>query len=598
MVIIMSEKTGNFQENIHSADYLAPYREKLIKSDSMVSDRYRKKESLNGQWHYCIDQYDTCLRAKWFEENYYDADGRPYPLDFSFDTWETIKVPSCWNLHSDKLFLYEGSIVYTRRFIYRNHGEDKVFIKFSGVAYEAFVFVNKKFMGMHEGASTPFYIDVTDILEDENRIVVVVNNTRKRTGVPCDNTDWFNYGGLYRDVEIIRLPDVFMQNFSLCLTPDMKSIKASIRISDAAAGSSAVLKIDELDINTKIEVRNGFGEVTISADPTLWSPENPKLYDVSVEYGKDKLCERIGFRDIKVKGTDVFLNGENILLKGVCAHEESVFNGKSVSEAEIREYYRLAKEMNCNYMRLAHYPHSELCAQIADEVGMLLWEEIPVYWAIEFGYKRVYENAENQLIELIRRGINRASIIIWSVGNENPDTDERLEFMKSLALMSKKTDPSRLVSAACLVNGVELKIDDRLVEYIDIIGINEYYGWYEPDFSKLIRLFNNSDPSKPVIISEFGADARVGYRGTKDELMTEDNQLYVYQRQIETFKQISYIKGTSPWIFFDFRCPRRAHSVQNYYNIKGLLSADKSYKKPAYFAMQEFYATWGEDDLV
>jgi len=592
----MSEKTGNYQANIHYADYLAPYRKTLIKSESMISDRYRTKESLNGFWHYCVDQYDTCLRAKWFEENYYDVDGRPYPLDFSFDTWETIKVPSCWNLQSDKLFLYEGSIVYTRRFIYRNHGEDRVFIKFSGAAYESYVFVNKKFMGMHEGASTPFYIDVTDVLEDENRIIVVVNNTRKRTSVPCDNTDWFNYGGLYRDVEILRLPDVFIQNFSLNLASDMKSINASVRVNDASVNSTAIIKIDELGICAEVEVKNGFGEMTIGADPTLWSPENPKLYDVSVEFGKDKLRERIGFRDVKVKGTDVYLNGEKIVLKGVCAHEESVFNGKSVSEAEIREYYQLAKEMNCNYMRLAHYPHSEACAQIADEVGMLLWEEIPVYWAIEFSNKEVYENAENQLVELIRRGINRASVIIWSVGNENPDTDERLEFMKSLALKSKKIDPTRLVSAACLVNGAELKIDDRLVEYIDIIGINEYYGWYEPDFSKLIKLFNNSNPAKPVIISEFGADARVGYRGTKDELMTEDNQLYVYQRQIETFKKIPYIKGTSPWIFFDFRCPRRAHSVQNYYNIKGLLSADKSYKKPAYFAMQEFYANWGVED--
>jgi beta-glucuronidase len=224
---------------------------------------------------------------------------------------------------------------------------------------------------------------------------------------------------------------------------------------------------------------------------------------------------------------------------------------------------------------------------------MLLWEEVPVYWAIEFRNKNVYENAENQLTELIKRGINRAGIVIWSVGNENPDADDRLTFMKSLALHSKKLDPTRLVSAACLVNGDELKIEDRLIEYIDIVGINEYYGWYIPDFSQLIKMFSNSNPSKPVIISEFGADARVGFRGTKDELMTEDNQLYVYQRQIEAFKQIPYIKGISPWIFFDFRCPRRTHPVQNYYNIKGLLSADKKYKKPAYYTMQEFYANWG-----
>jgi len=590
----MSDVKGNFVENIHLVDYLAAYRKKLIKSDSLIADRYRTKESLNGQWQFCIDQYDTCLRAKWFEENYYDVDGRPYPLDYSFDTWETIKVPSCWNLHSDKLFLFEGSIVYTRRFIYRNHGEDKVFIKFGGAAYEAYVFVNKKFVGMHEGASTPFYVDATDILEDENRIVVVVSNTRKRTGVPCENTDWFNYGGLYRDVELIRLPETFIKEASVSYAPEENAIRATVKINGPDVGSSAKIIIKELNINTQLELKNGQGEVLIKTGPVLWTPENPKLYDVSIEYGKDKLNERIGFRDIKVRGTDIYLNGEKILLKGVCAHEESVFNGKSVSEDEIREYFQLAKEMNCNYMRLAHYPHSEKAAQIADEVGIMLWEEIPVYWAIEFGCKEVYENAENQLAELIKRDINRASVIIWSVGNENEDTDDRLEFMKSLALASKKLDPARLVSAACLVNAVELKIEDRLVDYLDIIGINEYYGWYEPDFSKLIKIFANSDPDKPVIISEFGADARIGYRGTKDELMTEDNQLYVYQRQIETFKKIPYVKGICPWIFFDFRCPRRAHTVQNYYNIKGLLSADKTYKKPSYYVMQEFYSTWGK----
>jgi len=450
-------------------------------------------------------------------------------------------------------------------------------------------------MGMHEGASTPFFVDVTDVLEDENRIIVVVNNTRKRTGVPCENTDWFNYGGLYRSVELLRLPKTFIQDFSLSLNPDGNGIRVSMHLNGEDSDSKAVLRIEELDIETEIELFSGFGEAIIDADPILWTPESPKLYNVSIEYGDDKINDRIGFREIKVEGTDIYLNGKKILLKGVCAHEESVFNGKSVSEKEIRRYYKLAKEMNCNYMRLAHYPHSEACAQIADEVGMLLWEEIPVYWAIEFGDKQVYENAENQLAELIKRDKNRASVIIWSVGNENADSEERIEFMKSLALKSKELDPTRLVSAACLVNTKELRIEDRLVEYIDVVGINEYYGWYEPDFSKLIKMFNNSDPGKPVIISEFGADAKVGYRGTNDELMTEDNQLYVYQRQIETFKQIPYLKGTSPWIFFDFRCPRRTHSVQNYYNIKGLLSADKTYKKPAYFAMQEFYSVWGED---
>ena len=585
---------GNFQENIHLANFENQYRQKLI-TDSAITDYRREKESLNGLWNYAVDQYDTCLRAKWFEEIYEDAYGRPYPMDFSFDSWPTINVPSCWNLKEDKLHIYEGTLVYTRRFTYHNHGEDRVFIKIGAANYQAAVFVNKKYMGMHLGGSTPFYVEVTDVLEKENRILIAVNNTRRRTNVPCDNTDWFNYGGIYRDVELLRLPKAFVRDFKIYLKPDSDfgKICAEVMV-DGASSGTAKLSIAELGIDADIGLTNGKGSITIDAKPQLWDVDNPKLYNAEVAFEGDKLCERIGFREIKVVGEEVYLNGKKIFLRGVCSHEESVPNGKAMSDEEILESYRIAKEMNCNFMRLAHYPHTERASQIADEVGMLLWEEIPVYWAIEFGNKDTYIDAENQLAELILRDYNRASVIIWSVGNENADTDERLTFMSNLAKKSKELDPTRLVSAACLVNHHHdaLVIADRLCDDVDIIGINEYYGWYEPDFSKLMKVFENSKPGKPVIISEFGADAYPGMRGTKDTMFTEDHQLHVYQQQIQAFTNgPSYLCGVSPWILFDFRCPRRTHHMQGYYNRKGLVHADKKEKKLAFYAMQEYYAT-------
>lgn len=158
--------------------------------------------------------------------------------------------------------------------------------------------------------------------------------------------------------------------------------------------------------------------------------------------------------------------------------------GKTTDEEDIRATIRLAKEeLGCNFLRLAHYPHSRLLPRIADEMGILLWEEIPVYWAIAFHDRETYADAENQLSELIRRDRNRASVIIWSGGNENPDTDDRLRFMAGLAQKARSLDDSRLVSAACLVNTAKLKIEDRLAEHLDVIGLNEYYGWYDPDFA-------------------------------------------------------------------------------------------------------------------
>jgi beta-glucuronidase len=586
-----SKDIDNFQECIHLVDYEKAYYSKMIQGDSLICDYYREKESLNGYWNFGIDQYDNCLRSKWYEEKYYDVDGRQYPVDFSFDTWEKMKVPSCWNMQAEKYFLYEGSAVYTRTFKYKNKGEKRAFIKFGGINYEAKVFLNKQYVGMHKGGSTPFYIEVTGLLEETNRILVVANNTRKRTNVPCENTDWFNYGGIYRDVELLRLPETYIKDFTLNLVPDSNynKIKATVQVDGSQKNGKALLEIQELKIETEIEIKDGCGSIELDTQPQLWSPENPKLYDTIVTYNDDVLTEKIGLREISVKGTEIYLNGEKIFLKGICAHEESVKNGKAVKEEEIRENYRLAKEMNCNYMRLAHYPHSEKAARIADEMGIMLWEEIPVYWAIDFANQDTYKDAENQLSELITRDRNRASVIIWSVGNENADSDERLKFMSSLAKKARELDPTRLISAACLVDLPTLKIADRLAEYVDIIGINEYYGWYEPDFSKLVKIFENSQPSKPVIISEFGADAKAGERGTKDDLHTEDGQAEVYRKQTNTLKTIPYVKGTSPWILFDFRCPRRLHTMQNYYNIKGLLSADKSYKKPSFYIMQKFY---------
>lgn len=169
------------------------------------------------------------------------------------------------------------------------------------------------------------------------------------------------------------------------------------------------------------------------------------------------------------------------------------------------------------------------------------------------------------------------------------DTEDRLRFMKNLAAAAKSIDKTRLVSGACLVNYQKNVIDDRLGEYLDIIGINEYCGWYEPDFSHLPDTLNNSSLNKPVIITEFGADAKAGHRGNVSDKGTEDCQAAIYKKQVETLSKISYIKGMTPWILYDFRSPRRLNDLQNYYNLKGLCSADKKYRKMAFFVLKEFY---------
>lgn len=570
--------------------YKSNFEQGTAYAGTMIYDRFRKKESLNGEWHYAIDQYDTCVSQRWYEENYYDEGGNLLPIDYSFDEWDTMYLPCCWNTFDKMFLLYEGSMIFTRKFFFAKQNEDeRVFLKIGAVNYLCRVYLNKKYVGMHKGGSTPFYFDITDFLEHSNRIIIQADSTRRNEQVPPSVTDWFNYGGIYRDIEIIRVPKVHIKNFGIALVPGsgFKKIRAEVMLSEKV-DSTASLEIDELGVKVDVPIKDGGGEIIFEAAPELWSPENPKLYDVTLTCEKDSVKDRVGFREIRVQGMDILLNGKPIFLRGISCHEDSTPNGKALTDEERIENIRIAKELGCNFMRVAHYPHSERMSQLADELGLLLWEEIPVYWAVYFGTKDTYYDAENQLCELMTRDYNRASVIIWSVGNENQDTDERLKFMGELADFAHRYDHTRLVSAACLVNFAKNAIEDRLEQYLDIIGLNEYCGWYAADFRTLPALFENSDPKKPVIITEFGADAMAGNRGTVTDKGTEDCQAFVYEKQIENIRKISYIKGMTPWILRDFRCPRRTAVTQKYYNTKGLVSASGK-RKMAFGVLRDFY---------
>ncbi len=595
----MSEKAGTHISHIHDADYEAPYLEKMLTSAALVNETGWGLESLNGKWNFGVDWYDTSRRAKWFLEEGRDPGGRPLPVDWDWEAWERICVPSCWNLARKELRYFEGSGVYTRTFRYLPEREgERAFLRFEGSSYRTSVFLNGSYLGTHDGASTPFCAEISAVAKADNRIVVVAR--RRVDRVPMENIDWFNYGGIYRDVLLLRTPPAFIKDWFLRLVPDGKFQTIALDVEAAAPGGlpaegEARLRIPDLGMELPIPVRKGKGSIRFSARPELWSPGNPRLYEIELGFAgsaaasSDTVSERVGFREITVRGRDILLNGKPIFLKGICVHEDHIETGKTTDEATIRATIAHLRELNGNYLRLAHYPHDGRFARIADELGVLLWSEVPVYWAIAFDNPATYADAENQLAELVLRDRNRASVVIWSVGNENDDTDARLSFMSRLAAKARELDGTRPISAACLINHEKLAIEDRLADQLDIIGVNEYYGWYDPDFSKLPRIIENSKPSKPVVLCEFGGDARSGERGSVDDLWTEDKQARLYEKQVEVIGACPYIKGTSPWILYDFRCPRRLNRYQELFNRKGLVDADRKTKKLAFSVMGDFY---------
>lgn len=589
------KKAENFKQHIHVVDYRLQYEENRATAETLMSIEGREIELLNGPFHFSPDPYETCLRAKWFKEKKISDNGLPLPIDSDFEGWPTINVPSCWNTECKDLYYYESTALYFKTFKYKEHNPgERVFLHFEGSSYRTYVFLNGKVIGMHDGASTPFSFEITDtLIPDENRLIIAVDASRSKDRVPMDNTDWFNYGGIYRDIMLVRTPATYIQNFFSQLQPHTTNeVFASVTM-DKKINGKAIYRITELGIEKEIPIKEGKGSIVFKADLQLWSPENPKLYTVEISTEDDALCENIGFRDIQVDGINILLNGKPIFLKGISVHEDHITLGKSTNEQVIRDTIADLKEMHGNFIRLAHYPHTRLFSKIADEMGVLLWEEIPVYWAINFTNEATYTDAENQLAELIIRDRNRASVIIWSVGNENPDTDARLSFMSSLAKKTRELDPTRLVSAACLVNTAKLKLEDRLMEHLDIIGNNEYYGWYEPNFEDLLTILNNTDLTKPVIITEFGGGARAGNHGTKDTMWTEEFQEALYIKQFTTLDKAKYVRGMTPWIFYDFRAVRRLNRYQEGFNRKGLIDSDRKTKKLAFYVTQKYYKTKG-----
>ena len=306
----------------------------------------------------------------------------------------------------------------------------------------------------------------------------------------------------------------------------------------------------------------------------------------------DTIKDNIGFRSIETKGDKILLNGKSIFLHGISIHEEAPFrSGRAYSKEDAVTLLSWAKELGCNYVRLAHYPHNENMVREADKLGLLVWSEIPVYWTILWKNKKTLRNAENQLTEMIRRDKNRASIIIWSMANETPRSDERNVFLETLIDKAKSLDSTRLITAATELDqqGKTMIIDDPLSNYLDVIGINEYIGWYNAKPGDAPKFVWKSKFNKPVIISELGAAALYGYHGDKDTRWTEEYQAYVYQNQIKMLRKIPFLSGMSPWILMDFRSPRRPLPyIQDFWNRKGLIS-NRGEKKEAFYTLQKFY---------
>ena len=473
--------------------------------------------SLNGEWNYIVDVQ---------EEGYYDYRMKPMQwgffqnakpqrpedlIEYDFDKSPTMRIPGDWNTQDERLFFYEGTVWFKKSFQAVPMQECRTLLYFGAVNYHCHVWVNGKKAGEHIGGFTPFNFDISDLLiEGENTVIVKVDNKRHAEDVPTQIFDWWNYGGITRDVMLVKVLPVYLEDYNLQLTSlEGRQLAFSVKLNKAEADHTVTLNIPELKLKKTIKTNaDGTASISMKAKPQLWSPENPKRYQVEITLDNSTISDSI----------DTLLSW--------------------------------AKELGCNFVRLAHYPHNEYMVREAERMGIMVWSEIPCYWTINWKNAKTFENAKQQLTDMIHRDHNRANVIIWSIANETPHSAERDAFLSGLAKHARSLDNTRLISMAMEVTGAANyvnRLNDNMNEYVDVVSFNQYIGWYR-DVNDAPKMTWEIPYNKPVIISEFGGGAKYGYHGAKNQRWTEEFQENLYRENTAMLDKIEGLAGTTPWI--------------------------------------------------
>jgi beta-glucuronidase len=554
---------------------------------------------LSGRWRVIVDPYEAGYRGPhgdpWPFGFFRNAEPRPGLGEYDFDRSELLAVPGDWNSQDPKLLYYEGTLWYQTRFRLEERPGVRRFVHFGAANYHAMVWLDGERLGEHEGGFTPFAFELPGAgAAGEHVLTVKVDNTRRREAVPTVNTDWWNYGGLTREVSLLEVPETFVREYTVGLDGSGR-VRARVVLDGPWRRQTVQLRIPEAGLEVSGEADDEGGvELIAEAQLERWTPAQPRRYRVEITCETDAIAEPVGFRTVRALGTRILLNDEPIFLRGVSLHEETPFGpGRAWSEEDARTLLGWAVELGCNFVRLAHYPHNETMVRVAEELGLLVWAEIPVYWNIAWDHAPTLDCAKAQLGEMIARDRNRCAVILWSLSNEAPATEARQTFLAELARHARALDPTRLLTSALFARLDEdaetMVIDDPVGEHLDVMGCNQYLGWYYREPEEMDRIRWSSPYDKPLIMSEFGAGAVAGRHGDAGTPFTEEHQAHVYRKQIGMLGRIPFLAGLSPWILKDFRSPRRVlPGTQDGWNRKGLVS-DRGLRKRAFRVLREWY---------
>lgn len=564
--------------------------------------KIRRVHDLNGAWKFKLDP-----------DNVGKDEGWVYGLSDA----EDVIVPSCWN-NELGLLNYEGVAWYEKKIEITGDDYTGLLFELGCVMTYAEVWLDGKLQCEHYGAFTAFSF-TTYAEKGVHSLVVRADSSFDKHSFPQRYTDWFNYGGIARDVSMYELKGISIldNHIAYTLCDDFKSVKVHAELelfNTLDKGSSSPLSVSIGD--TEIFCGNvslGASERKIISTPEveldgieLWDTDSPKLYTVVAETDSDDLIDRVGFRKIEVKDNNILLNGRSIELLGVNRHEEHHEWGFAFPPRLMKRDLDLILDMNCNTIRGSHYPNSKIFVDMLDEKGILFWSEIPM-WGCGFAWELftdpiIVERGLNMHKEMVKQYYNHPSIIIWGMHNEIDSAKETAATLtKTFYDYLREFGGNRLITHAS-----NHPLDDVCMGYDDIICINIYHGWYDYNgYPKTMkaweilveqlreRLASRGWSDKPVIMSEFGAAALAGFHSHFDTVRwSEEYQRDLLEYTLELFHNTDYMRGTYIWQFANIRTsPEMNMNRVRYFNNKGIVDENRN-PKAAYFKVKELYGKY------
>jgi len=534
-------------------------------------------------------------------------DCREVPASLPCD-WEAISLPHTWNATDGQdggNDYFRGTCAYTKAIAKADLPENqKYYLEIRGAASSADVYLNGKSLAHHDGGFSTWRVELTEMLE-ENILTVLVDNAPNDHVYP-QVADFTFYGGLYRNVNLICVPESHFQ-LDYYGTPGIK-VTPVMEGSDAKVAVETWLENRREDQTVRYSLKNQDGKVIGTFEgglkanfriqnARLWKGrKDPYLYSMTAELLEngevlDTVSTRFGCRSFEIDPEKGFiLNGESYPLRGVARHQDRAGLGNALLPEHHREDIDLILEGGFTTIRLAHYQHDQYFYDLCDETGLVIWAEIP-YISNHMPGGR--DNTISQMMELIVQNYNHASIVVWGLSNEitiggakNPDLIENHRILNQLCHDMDKTRPTTM--AAVSMCGM----DEEIVHISDVLSYNHYFGWYggETDMNgPWFDKFHAKYPNRAIGISEYGAEALNWHNSEPQQGdYSEEYQAYYHEELIKQLFTRPYIWATHCWNMFDFGADARSEGGEMGQNHKGLITIDRKYKKDAFYA----YKAW------